>query len=109
MRNVAGLTAALLLVPWWTAAQGDPRAALARYQAALATDPTGYEANWRAAGALIDIGKQTPDNLRSPARDAVYAQAEAYARRAVAANPYGAAGHFMLAQVVGRASLSKGN
>jgi regulator of microtubule dynamics RMD1/3-like protein len=109
VRTNVGLAAALLVLPGWAAGESDPRAALVRYQAALAADAADYEANWRAAGALIDIAKQTPDTVKSPARDAAYAQAEAYARKAVAANEHGAAGHFMLAQAVGRASLSKGN
>ncbi|MEO8199265.1 MAG: tetratricopeptide repeat protein [Gemmatimonadota bacterium] len=86
----------------------DPEAALMHFQAALADDSTGYEANWRAALAAIDIGKQTPDTIKSAARDSLYAQAERYARRATLANPAGADGHFVLAAAVGRASLTKG-
>jgi tetratricopeptide (TPR) repeat protein len=102
MRTVASLSAALLLVPVWAAGQS------AGARPAPAANAASYEASWRAAGALIDIGKQTPDRVPSGARDSVYAQAEAYARQAVALNPDGAAGHFMLAQAIGRASLSKG-
>lgn len=86
----------------------DPQAALVHFQAALAEDSTSYEANWRAAQAAIDIGKQTPDSVKSPARDSLYAQAERYARRATEANPTGADGHFLLGAAVGRASLTKG-
>lgn len=87
----------------------DPRAALAQCEATLVQDPLDYEASWRAAGALIAIGQQTPGEADSPARDSTYDQAEAHARKAVAANPLGAQGHFILAHAIGLASLSKGD
>jgi tetratricopeptide (TPR) repeat protein len=86
----------------------DLRTALAHYEAALAIDSTAYEANWRAAIALLDEGEQIPDSVRSPERDSLYARAEAMARRAVAADSMGANGHFALALAVGRASLTMG-
>ena len=46
-------------------------------------------------------------SAKSPVRDSLYARAERYARRAVAANPAGADGHFALAASVGRAALMK--
>jgi tetratricopeptide (TPR) repeat protein len=85
----------------------DPRAALEHFRMHLAADPGSYEANWRAALALIDIGKQTPDSLRSAARDSMYAEAERYARKATEANPGDAEGHFVLSVAIGRASLTK--
>jgi tetratricopeptide (TPR) repeat protein len=85
----------------------EPAAALREFQAALRQDSTQYEANWRAALAAVDIGKQTPDSVKSRARDSLYGLAETYARRAVAANVMGPDGHFMLANAVGRASLTK--
>jgi hypothetical protein len=54
----------------------DPPQALAAFRAALQLDSTSYQANWRAAQALVDIGKQTPDSVKSPERDALYAEAE---------------------------------
>ncbi len=86
----------------------DPAGALTHFQAALAIDSMNYQANWEGALALIDMGKATPDDVKSPARDSLYALAEVYARRAVAANPGDADGHFALANAVGRASLTKG-
>jgi tetratricopeptide (TPR) repeat protein len=71
-------------------------------------DSMNYEANWRGSDCLVDIGKETPDSIQSAARDALYAKAEAWARRAVATDPNGADGHFVLAQAVGRASLTMG-
>lgn len=84
----------------------DPAAALRHFEAALALDSTDYESGWRAAIAAIDIGKQTPDSVASAERDALYALAERYARRAVLSDPFGADGHFALAAAIGRASLT---
>lgn len=86
----------------------DPAAALIHYRNALAADSLSYETDWRSALAIIDIGKQTPDDQKSDTRDSLYALAETYARRAVKANPNDAQGHFALANAVGRASLTKG-
>ncbi len=85
-----------------------PGRALMEFRAAIALDSRNFQANWRAAMALIDLGQRTPDAVRSAARDSLYAEAEWYARRAVAASPDSAEGHFALAVAVGRASLSAG-
>ncbi|MEO5798829.1 MAG: hypothetical protein ABIZ70_13985 [Gemmatimonadales bacterium] len=76
---------------------------------AVKEQPDSYEANWRLAMTLVNIGQQTPDNQKSPARDSLYAQAESYARRAVTAKPSGADGHFALGTAVGRTSLTLGS
>jgi tetratricopeptide (TPR) repeat protein len=86
----------------------DPRAALVHFRAALAADSMHYLANWQAALSLIDIAQEVPDDVRSPARDSMYALAEVYARRAVAASPGDADGHFTLANAVGRVALTRG-
>jgi tetratricopeptide (TPR) repeat protein len=86
----------------------DPRAALVHFRAALALDSMQYDANWLGALSLIDIAQEAPDDVRSPARDSMYALAEVYARRAVAARPDDADGHFTLANAVGRVALTKG-
>jgi tetratricopeptide (TPR) repeat protein len=85
----------------------DPDTALHYLEAALAADSTSYEANWRTAEVLMDIGKQTPDSVKSPARDSIYARAEHFARRAVELDPAGADGHYCLSAAIGRASLTK--
>lgn len=85
----------------------DPATALTHLEAALAADARSYEANWRAAEVLMDIGKQTPDSVKSPARDSLYARAEGYGRTATEVNPEGADGHFVLAAAIGRASLTR--
>jgi tetratricopeptide (TPR) repeat protein len=86
----------------------DLRTGLAHYEAGLAVDSTSYEANWHAAMALLDLGEQIPDSVKSPERDSLYARAESLARRAVAADSSRAEGHFALAAAVGRASLTMG-
>ena len=85
----------------------DPETAFRYFEAAIALSPTDYEANWRAAQALVDMGKQTPDSVKSPHRDSLYARAEALARVAVATDPDGTDGHYILAAAIGRASLTK--
>jgi regulator of microtubule dynamics protein 3 len=85
----------------------DVRTALQHYQAALDQDSSNYEANWRGAMTLLTLGEQLTGS-KNPERDSLYAQAERYARRAVASNPAGADGHFALAASLGRASLTRG-
>ena len=86
----------------------DPRTALQHFEAALEQDSSSYEANWRAALTLLDLGEQTAPTGKSRKRDSLYAVAERYASRAVAADPGGADGHFALAAAVGRLALDKG-
>jgi tetratricopeptide (TPR) repeat protein len=86
----------------------DSRTAVQHFQAALEQDSTSYEANWRAALTLLDLGEQLPGARKNPARDSLYADAERHATRAVAADSGGAEGHFALAAAVGRASLGLG-
>ncbi len=85
----------------------DPATALTHLEVALAAEPKSYEANWRASEILMDIGKQTPDSVKSPERDSLYARSERLARVAVEANPEGTDGYFVLAASIGRASLTK--
>jgi tetratricopeptide (TPR) repeat protein len=86
----------------------DPRAAATLFEAVLARDSLHAEANWRAALALVDIGKQTPDNVKSPARDSLYRLADRYARRAIRLAPDDADAHFTLAMAAGMTALSVG-
>lgn len=86
----------------------DLATALQHFQAALDQDSSNYEANWRGALTLLTLGERVPDTVKSLERDSLYAQAERHARRAVAADPAGADGHFALAAAVGRASLTRG-
>ena len=86
----------------------DLRTALQHFQAALAQDSSSYDANWRGALTLLDLGEQIPDSSKGNERDSLYSLAERYATRAVAANPQGPDGHFALAAAIGRASLTMG-
>lgn len=78
------------------------------FEAVLQHDPGSYEANWRLAHVMVDQGKVVPDSVESAARDSLYRMSVSYARRAVAANPDGADGHFMLAAALGRHSMTQG-
>jgi tetratricopeptide (TPR) repeat protein len=86
----------------------DPATALQHFQAALEQDSSSYEANWRAALTLLDLGEQMAQTRKTRERDSLYAEAERYANRAVAADSAGADGHFALAAAVGRGSLTLG-
>jgi tetratricopeptide (TPR) repeat protein len=86
----------------------DLRTGLAHYDAALAADSMDYEANWRAAMALLDLGQEIPDSVKSPKRDSFHPMAERRAGRAVQADSTGADGHFAVAAAVGLASLTRG-
>jgi len=87
----------------------NPSMALAYFDSALSLDRENYEANWRAAQAMVDIGKQWPDDQKNPRRDSLYAFAESLAKKAVQVNPDGADGHYALALSLGRTSLTKSN
>jgi tetratricopeptide (TPR) repeat protein len=86
----------------------DPATALQHFQAALRQDSMSYEANWRGALILLDLGEQIPDTGKSRGRDSLYSLAERYARRAVASDSLAPDGHFALAAAVGRVSLTLG-
>jgi regulator of microtubule dynamics protein 3 len=85
----------------------DLRTALQHFEAALDQDSMSYQANWRGAIILLTLGEQIPGG-KTAERDSLYARAEHFARRAVAADPAGADGHFALAASLGRSSLSLG-
>jgi tetratricopeptide (TPR) repeat protein len=79
--------------------------ALKQFEAALALDPTNYDALIKAAQAAIDLGEFNPS---ADQRAALFRNAEDYARRAITANAGDADGHFELAQALGRNALSQG-
>lgn len=83
----------------------DAAAALARYEAALRLEPRRYDALWKASRSAVDLGEAASDEKR---QQALYRAGEQYARRAVAANPQDAEGHFALARALGRTALSVG-
>jgi tetratricopeptide (TPR) repeat protein len=81
------------------------RAALGHYERALQSDGRSYEALWKASREAVDLGEFEP---HQPTRDALYAKATAYARRAVAVRPDDADGYFHLARALGRTALALG-
>ena len=87
--------------------QRNSEQALADFRAALALDSTNYEANWKAARELTDIGKLMTAKNQRKQRDSVYAEALALAQRAVRADSMGADGHYMVAVAIGRVALTK--
>jgi tetratricopeptide (TPR) repeat protein len=84
----------------------DPEGALSHFEAALALDSLNYEATWRAAFALLNIGKRVPDTEKSAWRDSLYARAEQLARRAVDLELLDPEGHYVLGMAIGRTSLT---
>lgn len=82
----------------------DAPSALSHYEKAIAADPENYDAQWRASRSAVDIGSYLPDASR---RSAIYANAERYARKAVAIRPSDAEGHFSLARALGKTALTK--
>lgn len=86
----------------------DTRTALQHFEAALEQDSMSYEANWRAALALIVLGEQTPSKGKGRQRDSLFLLARRYAGRAVAADSTRADGHFALAAALGLLVIDKG-
>jgi tetratricopeptide (TPR) repeat protein len=81
--------------------------ALTHYRAALALDSLSYDALWRTAQILVDMGEMLT-NAQRARRDSLYAEGLSLAQRAVNVNATGADGHFMVAVATGRVALTKG-
>jgi tetratricopeptide (TPR) repeat protein len=92
MRLVPALAGAMLL-----------GAQLGRAQSA---DTASYERLVNAAHHAVDSGEYNPNDAD---RKRQFQAAEQYARRAVAANPNDAEGHFQLARAIGKNALSMGS
>jgi tetratricopeptide (TPR) repeat protein len=73
--------------------------------AQAAADTNSYDWLVNAAHNAVDRGEFNPSDEQ---RTALYKRAEEYARRAVAANPNDAEGHFQLARAIGRNALTMG-
>lgn len=80
-------------------------AALQHYEEAIKLDPNNYEALWKASRSDVDLGSYERNDEK---RGLYYSHAEQYARKAVAANPGDANGHFNLARALGKNALSQG-
>lgn len=83
----------------------DAPAALRHYRAAVATDSTSSEGYWKASRTAIDLGEYERDATR---QKVLFAEAEQFARRAVALDPRNAEAQFALARALGRTALSLG-
>jgi tetratricopeptide (TPR) repeat protein len=71
----------------------------------VAADTNSYDWLIKAAHEAVDHGEFNPSDEQ---RRTLYKNAEQYARRAVAANPNDAEGHFQLARAIGRNALTMG-
>lgn len=74
--------------------------------AQVPADTNSYEWLVKAANDAVDQGEFDPN---AEQRKTLYKNAEQYARRAVAANPTDAEGHFQLARAIGRNALTMGS
>lgn len=88
----------------------DPARALAEAKTILAADPNHYGALWRAARSQVDVAKRIrgEHEYTRKVRDSVFAEAERFARRAVAADSLDAEGHFMVSLALGELSRTRG-
>jgi len=84
--------------------------ALEEYLAAAKLEPGNYEALWKAARSLIDNGDLVDTKRKGfeEKQKEFYQNAEAYARKAVAANPNDTNGHFQLSAALGKHALLLG-
>lgn len=85
----------------------DPGRALALFEQALRLDSLHYEASWRAAVALVELGLEIPDSVESPRRDSLYRAAETHAARAAAVDSTRPEGFFALSMALGRVALTR--
>ncbi len=83
----------------------EPEPTLQAYQAAVASDPSNYEALWKSGRTLIALGEL---EQRGNIQKDEYNKALKYAERAVKVNPSGAEGHFVRAYALDRVALFEG-
>ncbi|MEJ7810072.1 MAG: hypothetical protein WKG32_06580, partial [Gemmatimonadaceae bacterium] len=83
----------------------NPAEALRHYELAIEADSTSYEALWKAARDVTDLAQFEPNGSQ---RKKWFRTGERYARRALAANPRDAEGHFHTARAIGLVALSLG-
>jgi tetratricopeptide (TPR) repeat protein len=84
--------------------QFDTYNAFKTYHAAYESDSTCFEAIWKMAGELIDMGNELP---KSDDQMLKYNEAVNIAARAVQLNPNNAKGHLMLASALEKTALDK--
>jgi regulator of microtubule dynamics protein 3 len=83
----------------------DAAAALQHYEAAVALEPSSYEALWKASRGAGDLAEFSSDKVR---RTELLRGGEQYARRAIGARPADAEGHFALARALGMSAMTVG-
>ncbi|MBM3310080.1 MAG: hypothetical protein FJY80_01075 [Candidatus Aminicenantes bacterium] len=84
--------------------------ALEEYLAAVKLEPGNYEALWKASRSLVDNGDLVDAKAKGgeEKQKKFYQDAEAHARKAVAANPNDTNGHFQLSASMGKHALLLG-
>lgn len=82
-----------------------PMEALAEYERVLEADPSSFPALWRSARETVSLGMLAP---QEETRDQRYAEAEAFARRAIQVDPEREEGHLWLSIALGRRALHEG-
>ena len=75
------------------------------YRQALELQPDNYEAAWKNARALVDLGDMTKNDDQ---RRGLYLKAENSARLAVADQTNGSKGHLFLSIAIGKVALDEG-
>lgn len=90
--------------------RNEDQAALDAYLAAVKAGPTHYEALWKAARSLVDVGDLVDVGAKGgeERKMGLFKEAEALARRAVAVNANDANGHFQVAAAMGKEALLLG-
>jgi len=84
----------------------DALGALREYELAIAVNPVNYDALYKASRSAVDLGEFEP---AAAERTALFGRGRTHAQAAVAVNPRGADGHFVLALATGRAALAVGS
>lgn len=84
----------------------DARGALREYELAIAANPLNYDALVKASRSAVDLGEFEPDAAE---RTAFFTRGRKHAEAALAVNPGGADGHYVLAAATGRAALAVGS
>lgn len=85
-------------------AKFDDAGALAQYEQAAKLDPANYEALWKTSRAYLDVGDRVNPKLKNAEEEMIkyYTICEAYAKKAIKANPNDTWGYFCDAAGMGR-------
>ncbi len=91
-------------------AQFDDQEALEEYKQAVALEPANYEALWKLARATVDTADLLDPKVKGVQENQkkLYAEAESWAKKAIAVNPDNTWGHFTLSAAMGKRLLLLG-